>query len=331
MAGNKISVVIGTAGQLRKFEFDPASEILSDKGSTPLKLTGAAGWIDLTATGLEVFDFDPTTSAAATRKMFTTVGGMAHLKVAQDMGEWAILAPSYSNAQLGYYRLSYDLNTFKNVQTANFGTGAKSHSVAYDAKRKLVFTANMGLGEVEIHQLSMTGLTAVGKIALLRARSAVYDGIYNKLYVMTEGNTGNSYLKVYDIQQAAGGLVTATEIGSVPAANSGSNISINHTHNFIAAGVRSGSTVMIVPLTSDGKVDSARQNYNVQLSVSQPRSLQLSEDGKYLFVTPDQSGTAVDLVVYRLNIQANHQVQSATKLTEVDAGATNFRCLLVIP
>lgn len=250
------------------------------------------------------------------------------ITVAEGFGKFLFFGASYLDSKVAYYQAdNLNLQGFTEKTTSTYPQDSFSHSTSYSSSLNLLFAANLGQNSVRILNVTANATSAAGQISVASPRNVHYDPTYGKLYVITEGRGANSQLKVYTISKPTSTSATATEVGSYSFDQRGADLKISHQKNllFTAARETGKEALHIIPLTASGLRDSSRSVYKITSIAQEPRSVSISNNGEYIFLTPNKSGSAPDLIVYKLIFNGNQQITSNSKVTQLNAGSEGFR------
>jgi 6-phosphogluconolactonase (cycloisomerase 2 family) len=284
------------------------------------KTTESVFVVDIDKTNLQIFSHNPLSAALTSRVNLTGFPTQVHLSVVPTGTEFNIFGAAYFNGHFGYYKVNAAMNQFTTVQDFNLGSTAKTHSTAFDAKHGLLYVASLGLNKIAVYKFSAaTGLTALTEIPLEGARTVVYDGQYDKLFVASEVSTGPSYIRIFSIQ-AAGNSFTFTDSGSLAMPKLGGDLKVNHKYQYVMATARETGKESIwgLPITAAGVADASRPSFSIPVSQQLPRALEVTEDGIYAFVGMNSSA-AEGIAGYKMVFDANKKFMSAQKFYQRSA------------
>ncbi|KYG66129.1 hypothetical protein AZI86_03445 [Bdellovibrio bacteriovorus] len=255
-----------------------------------------------TSRRLQTYTYNTNSQTLTSRDLFAIAASTVHLTLLKTVQEVFLFGSSYDQGRLDSYKLNNDLTTIENAQNISFGSSAKAHSSAFDPRRNLLFVATLGLNRISIYRFDrINGLTAAGQVTVNAPRTVVYDSTYDKLYVATEASSGNSAIYAYAIIENNGSY-SLSNVGSVSMPLRGADLKVNHAFGYVMATARQSGQEAIwgMPVTEQGVQDHLRPNFSIPISQVEPRSLELSADGRFAIVAMNSSGSA-NVLVYALN------------------------------
>lgn len=338
-------IYLGGNGFIQGYELDHLTDQLAPLQRVSLP-NQAAGWMAFDAkstslfvssergTNLAEFSLDRSSGTLSLQKNHTFLSQSVHVELSRHSGGFSIYGSSYNGAQFARYDFHDTDRSLTSDQTFSFASGAHTHSSTVDEVRNLVFVANKDEERIVIYHRDALGvLTEAGVIALNDPRMVKYDRISQKLYVVTEADSGQSAVAIYSIDMTTEttrvpNVVTATaqSVGSFAMGLRGSDFAINSARGFVFATVRESGRegIWALPITPTGVFDATRSNVFIPVSGPEPRSLQVSSDGTYFVVTCNRASNLEDLFIYKAAYSSTNALQRADLIHEVDAGASTF-------
>lgn len=290
--------------------------------------------VDAGAGRVQSNPYNATTGVLGNSESFLFKSGVIHTSLVPATNRYFLYTSSYGRGELDLYSMTA---TLKDPQTIgpsiNYGTQAKTHSSAYDSKRKLLFVANLGLNRISIYRIDMnTGaLAPVGQHSVNSPRTVLYHPGFDKLYLATESYSGPSEMIAYSIVDNQNAVSLQSE-GSQAMPLSGADIKIDAVHRYAMATAREAGkeSVWGMPLTIDGKKDMTRNSFSIPIDRPKPRSLEISADGQYILVAMD-SDQLNNVQIYKLNYSPERVLTSAQKIFQHSLSGGGILCSLSIP
>jgi len=171
----------------------------------------------------------------------------------------------------------------------------------------------------------------VGTKTVNAPRTVVYDKIFDKLYLATEESVGNSHIYGYSIVAGDNGVVTLNEVASETMPLIGADIKVDHIHRYVLATARETGMQSVhgMAITGTGARDNTRPSFKFDVNRVQPRSLEVSADGKYVVVAMN-SGMTDNIQIYKMNYDENRRFVSATSIF-TDLVGNGFLSSLSVP
>lgn len=319
---------LGSSSGLSSFSLDSIRGVAQYKSTTIFAGT-SVGWLNWDAGSSQLAAVDAGGGTFQTYALDLQNGSLSagagtgfksaliHTTIVSGLGRKFVYTSSYQRGELDLMSFSESLGDPQVISpSVSFGAGAKTHSSAFDSKRNLLFVANLGLNRVSIFKVNRQNgtLEAAGFHSVMSPRTLVYQADYDKLYLVTEADTGASQLIAFSIQEGPSGINLASE-GSLRMPLAGADLKINPIQGYAMATAREPGkeSVWGMPLTDDGKKDSSRPEFSFSLDRPQPRSLELTADGLYLLVA--MNSTRPDNVqIFKLNYSPQKQLISAERI-----------------
>lgn len=298
----------------------------------PVKTVFAA---DADGAVLQLFDYNATNGAIVSKTIFPSFSSqIVHLTVQpRTTGGFSLFGASYNRGSLDHVLMNDNMAQLTPSQSVAFGANAKTHSSSYDSVRKLLYVANLGNNKIDVYSFSeINGLTALTSIMVTSPRTVVYDSTYDKVFVVTEASTGNSYIRIFSVTPS-GTNFSYTDVGSLAMPLTGGDLKVNHAYRYVMATVREAGKEAIygLPITPTGAVDTTRQSFSIPITQSLPRALEITEDGLYAVVGMNSS-TAENVVAYKMTFNAQLGYVSSQKIFEKKIDNTGgYLCGLSIP
>jgi 6-phosphogluconolactonase (cycloisomerase 2 family) len=283
---------------------------------------------------LQTNTYDPLTGALGTAEALSIKAEVVHSSLVPANNKFFLYAASYDRGQLDLNTLSSNLSNPQVIAPSiSYGSEARTHSSAYDSKRKLLFVANLALNRVSIYRIDMVSgnLTLLSQATVTAVRTLLYHAGYDKLFVATESYAGPSQIISYSIIDNQSSVQLQSE-GSLNIPLSGADIKIDSVHRYALATAREAGkeSVWGMPITSEGKKDTARNPLTISIDRPVPRSLEISADGQYIVVAMD-SPQSNNIQVFKLNYSTNLVFQSAQRIFQYSLASQGILCSLSIP
>lgn len=279
--------------------------------------------------------YDPATGQIGLADAYVFKSGVVHTSIVPATNKFYLYTSSYDRGELDSSVLSATLTDVQSVGPSLFyGSQAKTHSSAYDAKRKLLYVANLGLNRISIYRVDLGsgGLVLLGQVlGIVNPRTLLYHEGFDKLYLVTEAYSGSSEIQAFSIIDNQSSVSLQSEgVQTMPL--SGADIKIDSVHRYALATVREAGKEAIVamPLTTAGKKDSTRNSFQISLDRPKPRSLEISADGKYVLVAMD-SEQSNNIQVFKLNYSAENVFVSSERVFQHSLSGGGILSSLSIP
>lgn len=308
---NKTTFFFGRSGGIDAIELHSGASQVTELTSTSFQ-GSQVGWLaydsstktllaaeEGSSRRLQTYTYSSTSQTLTSRNLFTIAASTVHLTLLRTVQEVFLFGSSYDQGRLDSYKLNSSLSSLEATQSLAFGSSAKAHSSAFDSRRNLLYVATLGLNRISVYRFDqVSGLTAAGQIAVTAPRTVVYDATYDKLYVATEASSGNSAIHGYAIQENNGSYSFTNVGSSVAMPLRGADLKVNHAYGYVMATARQSGQESIwgMPVTEQGLPDHARSNFSIPISQVEPRSLELSADGRFAVVAMNSPGSAHVLV-----------------------------------
>lgn len=334
----KVSYVyVGATSKIKSFRLNHETDAVVELPE--IALSGQSpGWFafdaaasrvfvaDAQGGNLNSFAFDVNSGALALENTVPFLKGSVHLSLQKTATGYFAQGASYGDAKFARYEISADGSASSAKNIMDYSAGAKSHSSSFDADRKLVFVSNLGQGRVVVYKDNDGDLSLLTSISVVNPRIVHYDPTFDKLYIITEAYSGNSFVKIYSISNSQQNGYDFTEVASHTMALSGGDLKIDHTNGYIGATVREEGKqgVWVLPVTSAGLFDSAREKVFIPMEEFAPRSLQISSDGRYYVVACDSSKNTNDLVIFKMSYDSASKLMTSAVLKKIDLGTGSF-------
>lgn len=330
----KSFIYAGTAGRIHAYSLDHSTDALTSLGETPTP-GRTPGWFTFDAESKKVFACDAsggnldvmaheTSGALTIEQTLPFLGSSVHLSMSKTNTGYQFYGSSYNAGEFAGY--SVDLFTAASSLTSSFtySATAHTHSSSVDERRNLVFVANKDEERVVVYSRAGAQLTYLKEIPVGDPRIVLYDEKYDLLYVTTEANTGASEVKIYSIVSSGTDYLFG-EVGNFSMGLRGSDLKLDHSHGYLVTTVRElgAEGLWALPLTTTGTFDSGRPSVFVPIAELEPRSLQLSPDGKYYVVTTNNPNNTADIIVFKIDYDANGAMTSQTRIHGIDLGAVS--------
>lgn len=171
----------------------------------------------------------------------------------------------------------------------------------------------MDLNEIAAFTFDNKTLKELTTIKTPNPRILIYDSTFDKIYYSGESNTSQSYFKIFETTGAVGSY-QFQEVGSYAYGVLGSDIKINHEslHAYVLQRESGKESLIAIPLTKEGLIDTTRKIFTAKLSCKSPRSLEITQDGVFAAVACESIGT--NLVITKFEYDNNKQVLNAKNI-----------------
>jgi 6-phosphogluconolactonase (cycloisomerase 2 family) len=246
-----------------------------------------------------------------------------------------VFSTSYGRATL--HKHVFDSNFVpvpNSEQVVPFAGGAKTHSSAFDSRRSLLFVANLGLNSIAIFRVDPeTGqLSPIGNVDVRDPRTVIYDEVFDRVFVATEAYSGNSFIRAFAVQDL-GGRVEFIDRGSQAMPLIGADIKVDRVHRFVVATAREPGKESIwgMPLTTSGDKDMTRRHFQIDVLLTQPRSLEITADGQYIMVGMNSGRVPADFRIYKVTYSASNDFVSSEMIYQNLGGTGGFMCSVSRP
>lgn len=337
-ADSKISYLfVGATSKIKSFqlkhETDEVMELpdISLAGQSP-------GWFaydpiasrvfvaDAQGGNLNSFAFDIASGALQLENTIPFLKGAVHLHLERTTTGYLAQGASYGDAKFARYDVSLDGSASVAKNIMDYSPGAKTHSSSADSRRGLVFVSNLGEGRVVVYKDASSELSFLTTIPIVNPRIVYYDESYDKLFVVTEAYSGNSFVKVYAISANQQNGYDFTEIASHAMAISGGDFKIDHKNGYVGATVREEGKqgLWVLPVNSAGVFDTSREKVFIAMEERAPRSLQISKDGRYYVIACDSPKNTNDLVIYKMTYDSASKLSGHAVVKKIDLGTGSF-------
>jgi len=331
-------VYLGGAGKILKYYFDATTELMSSAQNYSFNgdSVGSIAHLDdrmvavstKKGSSLELYSLaDDFTLTSLKSLGFLT--SSVHVNFTKEDSKYLLFGSSYSNAQLSYFSADDNqLSGYTERKTITYPTGSKSHSSSYSTSLKFLFVSNLGENKIQIYRVTSSDLLSLGSIDVISPRNVYYDEIYQHLYVVTEAHSENGFIKIFEVNAVGDNNVSIIEKGTYSIGLNGSDLKINHSKNFISAMVREpgAENLVVLPLSATGQIDSLRTPIVYPITIIAPRSLSVSDNGKYFFVTTSEFNSPSHLVVYKAEYNSSLQITDIQKITQANTTADYYLC-----
>lgn len=330
-------VYLGGTGKLLKFYFDASTETISPSQTYNFS-GGSIGSIahledrmvavSRTGNAVELYSLANNFSLSSIKSL-NFLANSVHVNFSKEGNKYLLFGSSYTNAQASYFSADdKQLSGYTERKKITYSTGLKTHSSSYSASLKFLFVSNLGENKVKIYRVTASDLISLGNISVVSPRNVFYDETYQLLYVVTEAASQNGFIKIYEVNPMGNNNVSVVEKGSYSIGLKGSDLKINHSKNFISAMVREpgAEKLVILPLTATGQIDSTRTPFVYSIIIPAPRSLSISDNGMYFFVTTSELNSSSHLVVYKATYNSSMQITGMQKVTQANTVSDYYYC-----
>lgn len=330
-------VYLGGTGKILKFYFDASTENISSSQTYNFS-GGSIGSIahledrmvavSRTGNALELYSLANNFSLSSIKSL-GFLANSVHINFSKEGNKYLLFGSSYTNAQASYFSADdKQLTGYAERKKITYTTGLKTHSSSYSTSLKFLFVSNLGENKVQIYRVTASDLISLGNISVTSPRNVYYDETYQLLYVVTEAASQNGFIKIYEVNPMGNNNVSVLEKGSYSFGLNGSDLKINHSKNFISAMVREpgAEKLVILPLSATGQIDSARTPFVYPITIPAPRSLSVSDNGMYFFVTTSEFNSPSHLVVYKATYNNSMQVTGMQKITQANTVSDYYYC-----
>lgn len=311
MRGTPIVIVGGFAyGQssypLRTFDLDKQTGALTQRG-TDVDVGPNPSYLALDPSGRFLYvaneTDDPagglTAAAIADDGTITPLnhqtgsdGGFTYVAV-DPSGRYA-LGASYNGGSVSVFPIETDGSLGPELQSVDFGSGAQSHSVGFDAEGRFVWVPNKGNDEVALLLLGADGMLSdnappsvatdngAGPRHIVRHPNAPFAFVMNEL-----GNSVTAYAVAED-----GMLAPVTTVPSLPqdfnGQNTGAHVEITPDGRALYGSNRGHDSIVVLAVGDDGSLTSLEHE---PTRGSTPRDFEMDPEGDVLIVANQDSAT----------------------------------------
>jgi 6-phosphogluconolactonase (cycloisomerase 2 family) len=282
-----------------KFQHSLAGGMIYDMPSNRLFVSSESG------AGLSVYRQQGLATTFA--KSFGFFRDSTHLLGALHEGSLFLFSSSYNGGNLGVYRVEQNFKSIPKVSSQDFGN-ANTHSSAFDSKNGVLAVANLKLNHLRVFGFQSGKLKPLATFNTPDPRSIIYDQTYQKFYLASETSLGQGTIKILEF----GSQQKLTTLSTLPLGLEGSDIKVNHDHDFVMAlqRERGREALVTVPLTSQGDVDSRRSLFSIPVGCREPRAFETFKN--FAAIACDTSG--INFLVYKLKLNGANQVVGASQV-----------------